>query len=193
MALHWGVVMNRVSHCARVALLTAAAMTILLSAGAASAASAISLSALLQEGTSTSTPPLPPPTVQARVERKVRETTGGRPVLMPSDPPVVVEVDEIFVFPPDVEEEEATYTVTSSNPMVAVAEYRNPVVVTPVGPGTATITVTSQLGNNPPVSSSFVVTVAADPTPVPAIPLVGQGLLAAFLLGLGAWLRYRRR
>ena len=167
-------------------------MTILLSAGAASAASAISLSALLQEGTSTSTPPLPPATVQARVERKVRETTGGRPVLMPSDPPVVVEVDEIFVVPPDVAED-ATYTASSSNPMVAVAEYRNPVVVTPVGPGTAVITVTSQIGSNAPVSSSFTVTVAADPTPVPAIPLVGQGLLAAFLLGLGAWLRYRRR
>ena len=169
-------------------------MTILLSApaGAASAASAVSLSVLLQEGTSTSTPPLPPATVQARVERKVRETTGGRPVLMPSDPPVVVEVDEIFVVPPDVAED-VTYMVSSSNPMVAVAEYRNPVVVTPVGPGTAVITVTSQLGNNPPVSSSFMVTVVADPTPVPAIPLVGQGLLAAFLLGLGAWLRYRRR
>ena len=174
---------------------TAAAMTILLAAGAgaASAASAISLSVLLQEGTATSTPPLPPDTVQARVDRKVRATTGGRAVLMPSDPPIMVEVDEVFVFPPDVDEEDATYTATSSNPMVALAEYRNPVVVTPVGPGTAVITVTSRIGNNAPVSSSFTVAVAADPTPVPAIPLVGQGLLAAFLLGLGAWLRYRRR
>ena len=170
-------------------------MAVLLSAtaGAASAASAISLSVLLQEGTSTSTPPLPPSTVQSRVERKIRETTGGRAVLMPSDPPLMVEVGELFAFPPDVDEEDATYAASSSNPMVALAEYRNPVVVTPVGPGTALITVTSRVGNNAPVSSSFTVVVAADPTAVPAIPLVGQGLLAAFLLGLGAWLRYRRR
>ena len=54
-----------------------------------------------------------------------------------------------------------------------------------------TLTATDADGDT--ATLTFTMTVAEDPTPVPAIPLVGQGLLAAFLLGLGAWFQRRRR
>ena len=54
-----------------------------------------------------------------------------------------------------------------------------------------TLTATDADGDT--ATLTFAMTVAEDPTPVPAIPLVGQGLLAAFLLGLGAWFQRRRR
>lgn len=147
------------------------------------------MTALLQ--VSTSTPPRPPAGVQAVVVEKILEQTGS-PTLMAGGASVVLETTDLFDVPPDVDDSAVTYTVTSSDPTVAVAEYRNPVVVTPVGPGMATISVTSQVGNNTPTSVSFAVTVA-DTMPVPALPLLGQGLLAALLLGLGVLLRRRRR
>ena len=51
-----------------------------------------------------------------------------------------------------------------------------------------TLTATDADGDT--ATLTFTITVA---TPAPAIPLVGQGLLAAFLLGLGAWFQRRRR
>lgn len=140
---------------------------------------------------STSTPPRPPAAVQTVVVEKIVEQTGS-PTLMAGGASVALETTDLFDVPPDVDDTAVTYTVMSSDPTVAIAEYRNPVVVIPVGPGVATITVTSRIGSNTPASVSFSVAVA-DTMPVPALPLIGQGLLAALLLGLGVLLRRRRR
>lgn len=147
------------------------------------------MAAMLQ--ISTSTPPRPPAGVQAVVVERIQEQTGS-PTLVAGGASVALETTDLFDVPPDVDDQAVSYTAMSSDPTVATAEYRNPVVVTPVGPGVATITVTSQVGNNTPTSVSFTVAVA-DTTPVPALPLIGQGLLAALLLGLGVLLRRRRR
>ena len=147
------------------------------------------MAAMLQM--STSTPPRPPASVQAIVVEKIVEQTGSA-TLMAGGASVALETTDLFDVPPDVDDSDVTYSVMSSDPTVAIAEYRNPVVVIPVGPGTATITVNSRIGNNTPTSVSFSVTVA-DTMPVPALPLIGQGLLAALLLGLGVLLRRRRR
>lgn len=147
------------------------------------------MAAMLQM--STSTPPRPPAAVQMVVVERIVEQTGN-PTLMTGGASVTLETTDLFDVPPDVDDRDVVYMVSSSDPTVAIAEYRNPVVVTPVGPGVATITVTSQVGSNTPVSTSFTVAVAAT-MPVPALPLIGQGLLAALLLGLGVLLRRRRR
>lgn len=140
---------------------------------------------------STSTPPRPPSSVQAVVVERILEQTGS-PTLMAGGTSVTLETTDLFDVPPDVGDQDVEYTVTSSDPTVAIAEYRNPVVVTPVGPGVATISVASQVGNNTPVTTAFTVMVA-DTMTVPALPLIGQGLLAALLLGLGVLFRRRRR
>lgn len=139
---------------------------------------------------STSTPPRPPSSVQAVVVEAIVDQTGS-PTLMTGGMSVSLETTSLFDVPPDVDDQDVSYTASSSDPTVAIAEYRNPVIVTPVGPGVATITVSSQIANNTPVSTSFMITVA-DTVPVPALPLIGQGLLAAILLGLGVLLRRRR-
>lgn len=148
------------------------------------------MTALLQ--VSTSTPPRPPASVQAVVVEEILEQTGS-PTLITGGSSVTLETTDLFDVPPNLDEEQdVTYTASSSDPTVAIAEYRNPVVVTPVGPGVATITVVSQVGNNTPVTVSFGVTVA-ETVSVPALPLIGQGLLAALLIGLGVLFRRRRR
>lgn len=147
------------------------------------------MAAMLQM--STSTPPRPPSSVQAVVVERILEQTGS-PTLMAGGTSVTLETTDLFDVPPDVGDQDVEYAVTSSDPTVAIAEYRNPVVVTPVGPGVATISVSSQVGNNTPVTTSFTVMVA-DTMTVPALPLIGQGLLAALLLGLGVLFRRRRR
>ena len=154
-----------------------------------SANSNAAMAAMLQM--STSTPPRPPSSVQAVVVERILEQTGS-PTLMSGGASVTLETTDLFDQPPDVDDQDVSYTASSSDPTVAIAEYRNPVVVTPVGPGVATISVTSQLGNNTPVVTSFTVMVA-DTMTVPALPLIGQGLLAALLLGLGVLFRRRRR
>ena len=122
---------------------------------------------------------------QANVDRTIIDAGG----LVPGRDPVNVDVKDLF------EDTEGTdggdFRATSSNPEVATVEITpNPhVKITPVGIGTATISVVTTAGGNER-SVEFEVTVARS---VPALPLVATGLLGMLLFGAGAWRRLRRR
>ena len=174
-------------------------------AGAASTATSALMTALMQEPTSPVDPEppapdrirtRPEPTVQENVDRVIAAATGGTGDggtggggLQAGGEAVSVPVEQIFTgtAPGDV------FRVMSSDESVATATLTpNPhVVITPVGPGTTTITVTAQRPGGPAeIRSQFDVTVGAPG--VPALPLVATGLLGVLLFGAGLYRRWRR-
>lgn len=181
-------------------------------AGAAStAATSALMTALMQDPTSpvAPAPPAPQrirtrpaPTVQENVDRVIAAATGGTGDggaggapgggggLQSGGEPVRVEVDQIFTgtAPGDVVKAES-----SDETVVTVEVPDNPgVIITPVGPGTATVTVSVQRpGGAAAIRTSFDVTVGAPG--VPALPLVATGLLGMLLFGAGVYRRWLRR
>lgn len=176
-------------------------------AGAASTAATSATSALmtiLMQDPTSPVDPAPPaqerirtrpePTVQENVDRVIAAAVGGGDGaggggLQAGGEPVRVEVTQIFTgtAPGDV------FRATSSDETVAtVTVTPNPgVIVTPVGPGTATITVSaSRPGGPAEIRSQFDVTVGAPG--VPALPLAAAGLLGMLLFGAGVYRRWRR-
>ena len=125
-----------------------------------------------------------PETVQSNVDAAI--VAGGG--LVPGRDPVNVDVDDLFTG-----SHGAHFRVTSSNPEVATVEItrdQRHVRVTPVGLGTATITVTmTEAGGGDRYSVEFEVTVASS---VPALPLVATGLLGMLLFAAGVYRRRRR-
>ena len=184
-------------------------------AGAAStAATSALMTALMQDPTSPVDPAPPPPaetrirtrpapTVQENVDRAIAAAggggagdggagdggTGGGGGFQAGGAAVSVPVEQIFTntAPGDI------FKVTSSDETVATATLTdNPrVVITPVGPGTTTITVSAQRPGGPAaIRAQFDVTVGAPG--VPALPLVATGLLGMLLFGAGLYRRWRR-
>ena len=189
-------------------------------ADAASTAATSALMTVLMQDPTSPVDPAPPapqrirtrpaPTVQENVERVIAAATGGTGGgdggapgggdggapgggdggLQAGGEPVRVEVDQIFTgtAPGDVFQAES-----SDETVVTVEVTPNPgVIITPVGPGTATVTVSgSRPGGAAPVRTSFDVTVGAPG--VPALPLVATGLLGMLLFGVGVYRRWLRR
>ena len=189
-------------------------------AGAAStAATSALMTALMQDPTSPVDPAPPPPaetrirtrpapTVQENVDRAIAAAvgggtgdggagdggagdggTGGGGGFQAGGAAVSVPVEQIFTntAPTDV------FRATSSDEtVVTVTVTENPrVVITPVGPGTATVTVSAQRPGGPAaIRTSFDVTVGAPG--VPALPLVATGVLGMLLFGAGLYRRWRR-
>ena len=176
-------------------------------AGAASTAATSALMTILMQDPTSPVDPAPPaqerirtrpePTVQENVDRVIAAATGGAGGgdgaggggLQAGGEPVRVEVTQIFTgtAPGDV------FRATSSDETVAtVTVTPNPgVIVTPVGPGTATITVSaSRPGGAAEIRTRFDVTVGAPG--VPALPLAAAGLLGMLLFGAGLYRRWRR-
>lgn len=194
------------------ALLVAFLVTTVSWADAASTAATSALMTVLMQDPTSPVDPTPPapqrirtrpaPTVQENVERVITAATGGTGGgdgggapgggggLQAGGEPVRVEVDQIFTgtAPGDVFQAES-----SDETVVTVEVTPNPgVIITPVGPGTATVTVSgSRPGGAAPVRTSFDVTVGAPG--VPALPLVATGLLGMLLFGVGVYRRWLRR
>ena len=125
--------------------------------------------------------------VQAVVNGEV-DRAGG---LAPGGRAVAIDVNKLFVNVGRARGRD--FSARSSDGRVVTVEVTdNPhVVITPVGDGTATVTV-RYTGGGRPVSASFGVAVGEGfAPPVPALPLAAAGLLAALLYGAG--LRRRRR
>lgn len=193
-----------------VALLVAFLVATVSWAGAASTAATSALMTVLMQDPTSPVAPAPPapqrirtrpaPTVQENVERVIAAATGGTGGggapggggggLQAGGEPVRVEVDQIFTgtTPGDVFKAES-----SDETVVTVEVTDNPgVIITPVGPGTATVTVSGQRpGGAAAIRTSFDVTVGAPG--VPALPLVATGLLGMFLFGAGVYRRWLRR
>ena len=174
-------------------------------AGAASTATSALMTALMQDPTSPVAPPPPAQerirtrsasVVQENVDRAIAAAVGGAGDggtggggLQAGGEAVSVPVEQIFTntAPGDV------FKVTSSDETVATATLTdNPrVVITPVGPGTTTITVSAQRPGGPAaIRARFDVTIGAPG--VPALPLVATGLLGMLLFGAGLYRRRRR-
>lgn len=167
-------------------------------AGAASTATSALMTALMQESTSP-VDPVPPaqerirtrpaPVVQENVDRTIATATGGGG-LQAGGEAVRVPVEQIFTGTAPGDD---VFKVTSSDETVATATLTdNPnVVITPVGPGTTTITVSAQRPGGPAaIRAQFDVTIGAPG--VPALPLVATGLLGMLLFGAGLYRRWRR-
>lgn len=198
-----------------VALLTVLLLGTVSWAGAASTATSALMTALMQDPTSP-VDPAPPaedrirtrpePTVQENVNRVIATATGGTGDggtgdggtgdggaggggLQAGGEPVSVPVQQIFTgtAPGD-----AFRATSSDESVVTVTVTDNPrVVITPVGPGTATITVSaSRPGRQAEIRTRFDVTVGAPG--VPALPLVATGVLGMLLFGAGLYRRWRR-
>ena len=185
-------------------------------AGAASTATSALMTALMQDPTSP-VDPAPPaqerirtrsaPVVQENVDRAIAAAiggtdgggtdgggtgdggTGGGGGLQAGGEPVSVPVQQIFT---GTTSGDAFRATSSDESVVTVTVTDNPrVVITPVGPGTATITVSaSRPGRQAEISTRFDVTVGAPG--VPALPLVATGVLGMFLFGAGLYRRWRR-
>lgn len=184
-------------------------------AGAAStAATSALMTALMQDPTSPVDPEppaedrirtRPEPTVQENVNRVIAAATGGDGGtgdggtggggtgggggLQAGGEPVSVPVQQIFT---GTTSGDAFRATSSDESVVTVTVTDNPrVVITPVGPGTATITVSaSRPGRQAEISTRFDVTVGAPG--VPALPLVATGVLGMLLFGAGLYRRWRR-
>ena len=124
--------------------------------------------------------------------------------------PALVDMSMLFdMADPDMK---VSYTATSSDTDVLMLSdastdmtlAANILKLTPMAEGMSTLTVMAEAANGMEVSTLSVVTcngacvtanidVGPAGTPVPALPLFGQGLLAAFLLAAGAYRRYRNR
>lgn len=186
-------------------------------AGAASTATSALMTALMQDPTSPVAPGggggSPPPAetrirtrsapvVQENVDRAIAAAVGGGTGdggtgdggtggggLQAGGEAVSVPVEQLFT---NTVSTDVFKAMSSDETVVTVTVTDNPrVVITPVGPGTATVTVSAQRpGGAAAIRTRFDVTVGAPG--VPALPLVATGLLGMLLFGAGLYRRWRR-
>lgn len=184
-------------------------------AGAASTATSALMTALMQDPPSPAVPGggggSPPPAqsrirtrsapvVQENVDRAIAAAVGGTGGGGTGDggaggggfqaggAAVSVPVEQLFTNTVSTD----VFKAMSSDETVVTVTVTNPrVVITPVGPGTATVTVSAQRpGGAAAIRTRFDVTVGAPG--VPALPLVATGLLGMILFGAGLYRRWRR-
>ena len=155
-------------------------MVIVSATGVVSAASAGLMAGLMQSGATTTAGS----GTQDAVDMAIMEAGG----LRAGGGSVSIDVMDLFDVTGDQMPMASEFTATSSDPrVVTVMVSDNPhVMLTPVMAGDASITVSHNGEGNATVM--FDVTVG---TPVPALPLVGSGLLGLFLFGVGAFRRFR--